>query len=84
MNGQHQQQPITSLQIKKLSPHAKAPTRGSKFAAGYDVYASETQVVPARGKAMIGTGIAIAVPVGTCEFLFWLFLFLFSFFSVSG
>jgi len=69
MTGQ-QQQPIMSLQVKKLSPHAKAPTRGSKFAAGYDIYASETQVVPARGKAMIGTGIAIAVPLGTCEFCF--------------
>ena len=59
-----------SLQVKKLSPSAKAPTRGSKFAAGYDIYAGETKAVPARGKAMIGTGIAIAVPIGTCEFAF--------------
>jgi len=76
MNGhqQQQQQPIMSLQVKKLSPNAKTPTRGSKFAAGYDIYAAETMVVPARGKAMIGTGIAIAVPIGTCEFMpshFW-------------
>lgn len=58
--------PPMALQIKKLSGNAKAPTRGSKFAAGYDVYAAETKVVPARGKAMIGTGIAIAIPLGTC------------------
>lgn len=58
--------PAMALQVKKLSPSAKAPTRGSKFAAGYDMYAAETKVVPARGKAMIGTGIAIAIPLGTC------------------
>jgi len=55
-----------ALQVKRLTPSAKTPTRGSKFAAGYDMYAAETKVVPARGKAMIGTGIAVAVPLGTC------------------
>lgn len=65
-NGHAQQQQAMALQIKKLSPNARAPTRGSKYAAGYDIYAAETKIVPGRGKAMIGTGIAIAVPVGTC------------------
>ena len=59
-----------ALQVKRLTPSAKTPTRGSKFAAGYDMYAAETKVVPARGKAMIGTGIAVAVPIGTCTLLF--------------
>jgi hypothetical protein len=59
--------PIVALQVKRLSPNAKVPTRGSKFAAGYDMYASETKTVPARGKAMVGTGIAVAVPIGTCK-----------------
>ncbi|KAI5798903.1 dUTP pyrophosphatase [Geopyxis carbonaria] len=54
-----------SLQIKKLSPAAKTPTRGSAYAAGYDMYASKDTTVPARGKALVDTDIAIAVPTGT-------------------
>ncbi len=43
---------------------AKIPTRGSKEAAGWDLYSSENIVVPARGKAIIPTGIHIAIPYG--------------------
>lgn len=55
------------LQVKKLAPSAKLPTRGSAFAAGYDVYASKDTTVPARGKVLVDTDISIAVPAGTCE-----------------
>lgn len=61
--------PRPPLFVKKLNDAAKAPTRGSAFAAGYDIYAAAESTVPARGKAMIETGIAIAVPEGTCTFL---------------
>jgi dUTP pyrophosphatase len=57
------------LQIQLLSTKGKAPTRGSAFAAGYDLYSAEDTTVPGRGKAMVSTGIAIAVPAGTCESL---------------
>ncbi|KXL46511.1 hypothetical protein M433DRAFT_29042, partial [Acidomyces richmondensis BFW] len=57
--------PPPALQIKLLSASAKPPTRGSAFAAGYDVYASKEAVVPARGKALVDTDISIAVPAGT-------------------
>ncbi|KIW62656.1 deoxyuridine 5'-triphosphate nucleotidohydrolase [Phialophora macrospora] len=53
------------LLIKKLSPDATTPTRGSAFAAGYDVYASKATVIPARGKALVSTDLAIATPEGT-------------------
>jgi len=56
------------LQIQLLSAKGKAPTRGSEFSAGYDLYSAEDTSVPARGKAMVSTGIAIAVPAGTCKF----------------
>ncbi|KAF2404018.1 dUTP diphosphatase [Trichodelitschia bisporula] len=56
---------VPSLQIQLLSESAKAPTRGSKFAAGLDLYAAEETVIPARGRGFVATGIAIAVPVGT-------------------
>ena len=54
------------LQIKLLRDTARTPTRGSRFAAGYDLYASEPAMVPARGRALVSTGIAVAVPEGTC------------------
>lgn len=53
------------LLIKKLSSTAKLPTRGSAFAAGYDLYASQPTSIPARGKALVETDISIAVPAGT-------------------
>ncbi|KHN95355.1 dUTP pyrophosphatase [Metarhizium album ARSEF 1941] len=55
------------LQVKKLSDKARLPTRGSAFAAGYDIYAAKDTVVPARGKVLVDTDISIAVPAGTCE-----------------
>lgn len=54
-----------ALQVKLLTPSAKAPTRGSAFAAGYDLYASESTKVLSRGQATVSTGISIAVPPGT-------------------
>lgn len=55
------------LQVKKLSPQGRLPTRGSAFAAGYDVYAARDTIVPARGKVLVDTDISIAVPAGTCK-----------------
>ncbi|KAH8891037.1 dUTP diphosphatase [Thozetella sp. PMI_491] len=53
------------LLIKKLSDKARLPTRGSAFAAGYDIYAARDTVIPARGKALVDTDISMAVPAGT-------------------
>ncbi|KAF2723317.1 dUTP diphosphatase [Polychaeton citri CBS 116435] len=57
--------PPPALQVKFLSASAKAPSRGSAFAAGYDLYASKETVIPARGKVLVDTDISIAVPAGT-------------------
>lgn len=51
--------------MKLLSSTAKPPTRGSAFAAGYDLYASKPTSIPARGKVLVDTDISIAVPAGT-------------------
>lgn len=56
------------LLIQKLSSAAKTPTRGSKFAAGYDLYSARATTIPARGKSLVDTDLAIAVPEGTCQF----------------
>ena len=61
------------LLVKKLSEKAKTPTRGSAFAAGYDLYAAKECVIPKRGKALVDTDLAIAVGVGCCM-RFFLFL----------
>jgi len=52
-----------SVKIKKLRPDAIIPTRGSAGAAGYDIYAVESCIVPAKGKAIVDTGIAVCMPV---------------------
>ncbi|CZT17773.1 related to dUTPase [Ramularia collo-cygni] len=57
--------PPPALQVKLLSSTAQPPTRGSAFAAGYDLYASKASTIPARGKVLVDTDISIAVPAGT-------------------
>ena len=52
------------LFIKKLSEFATVPTRGSKFSAGYDLYAAYDYVIKARGKEMVKTDLQIALPPG--------------------
>lgn len=54
-----------SLSVYLLNDKARAPSRGSMGAAGYDMYASEDAIVPARGQALIGTGVSIVCPPGT-------------------
>lgn len=58
---------LPPLQIKKLSDKGRLPTRGSAFAAGYDLYAAKDTTIPARGKALVDTDISMAVPAGTCK-----------------
>lgn len=60
--------PLPPLFVKKLTDTAQAPTRGSAFAAGYDLYSAKETVIPAKGKALVDTGLAIAVPEGCCTF----------------
>ena len=57
-------QKLPQLQIKKLVSNAILPVKGSLEAAGYDLHSLEEKIVPARGKALISTGIAMAIPSG--------------------
>jgi dUTP pyrophosphatase len=52
------------LLVRKLTSDAVIPTRGSEFAAGYDLSSAENTTVPKRGKALIKTDLSIAVPTG--------------------
>jgi dUTP pyrophosphatase len=53
------------LQIKRLSENAILPTRGSVYAAGYDLCSAYDCVIPARGKGLVKTDLAIAIPPNT-------------------
>jgi len=52
------------LKVKKLSENAKLPVRGSKYAAGYDLFAAYEYTIPGEGKELVKTDIAIAIPEG--------------------
>lgn len=47
------------MKIKLLNDKAQLPTRGSEYAAGYDLYASEAIMVRKGCTTLIPTGIAI-------------------------
>ena len=53
------------LLVKILTAEAKPPCRASTDAAGADFFACEGTLVPQGGKAVVQTGIAIAIPYGT-------------------
>tara|TARA_R110002110_G_scaffold163184_2_gene362878 strand:- start:151 stop:573 length:423 start_codon:yes stop_codon:yes gene_type:complete len=52
-----------SLEIK-LNDGARPPKRGSELAAGYDLYANETKIIEPSERALICTGIQMAIPAG--------------------
>ena len=52
------------LPIKKLHPEAKLPTYAHAGDAGMDIYALQDVVVEAGKRALIKTGIAMAIPAG--------------------
>ena len=53
-----------SLRVKKLSEDATLPTRGSGGAVGYDLYSTHEVLIPPTHRALVGSGVAIVLPVG--------------------
>lgn len=54
------------IKIKKLKDNAQTPTRGSEYAAGYDLYAciDEPITITPHSTEKIGTGLAVEIPHG--------------------
>jgi dUTP pyrophosphatase len=50
------------FKIARVSSNAILPVRANAFDAGLDISACEETVVPARGKAIVDTGLAIQFP----------------------
>jgi len=54
-----------SVRVKKLSAAARVPMKGAARAAGHDLYAIVGTDFPAKGQAIVGTGIAIGLSYNT-------------------
>lgn len=54
------------MNIKKLTKSAIMPTKGSEYAAGWDLYADvqEDVVIEPAATVLIGTGWAVEIPIG--------------------
>lgn len=56
---------IEKLKFKKLREDAIIPTKGSKFAAGYDLYSVEDKIIKSKNREMIHTGLSVAIPINS-------------------
>ena len=63
---------MTTLKIKKMRENAILPQRATPGSAGLDLCAciDAPLLLPARGHAVVPTGIAIELPEGTAGFVF--------------
>jgi dUTP pyrophosphatase len=52
------------LTFKRLDDRAVLPSRGSEAAAGLDLYSIENVVIAPTERALVRTGLAVAIPVG--------------------
>jgi dUTP pyrophosphatase len=61
-----------ALFFKRLHPQAALPARATPGSAGLDLSArlDSALTVPARGRAVVGTGIAAEIPAGTVGLVF--------------
>lgn len=55
---------MQQVKIRLLTDNGRFPTRESRGAAGYDLYASHHQTIPVDEIRLVGTDIAIALPPG--------------------
>ncbi|KQB86522.1 dUTP diphosphatase [Corynebacterium lowii] len=57
--------PIDAIKVKRLDPDIPLPKRAFSTDAGADLYAAHTLDLAPGERALVGTGIAIALPPGT-------------------
>jgi dUTP pyrophosphatase len=55
---------LNVLRFKQLDPRAVLPKRGSRLAAGLDVWSIENLDIGPGQRAMAKTGLAVAIPAG--------------------
>ncbi|MCA1592481.1 MAG: dUTP diphosphatase, partial [Acidobacteria bacterium] len=55
---------LDRLEFRRLHTAARLPTRGSEFAAGLDLYSVERVTILAGARAVVRTGLSVAIPHG--------------------
>jgi dUTP pyrophosphatase len=60
---------LTSLPVRRLRPEAVLPSRAYEGDAGLDLSAADAVVLAPGERAVIGTGLAVAVPEGHAAFV---------------
>lgn len=58
-----------AIDIVRLDPELPLPAYAHPGDAGLDLYAREDATLPAGGRVLMPTGVAIAIPVGFCGLL---------------
>ena len=53
------------IEIRKLSDNAIFPSQTNDSDAGWDLYASESLIIPPSSRTLIGTSITLAIPSGS-------------------
>lgn len=63
---------MVNIPVKIINDKAILPTKGSEYAAGYDLYAATDKeiVIPPHTTLKIGTGFSFELPVGTFGAIF--------------
>ena len=52
------------VKVKRVNVNVRLPSKGTEGAAGYDLSAAQSAVVPAHGKCLVQTGLSISLPPG--------------------
>lgn len=50
------------IKVKVLTPNGRVPEKGTRWSAGYDLFAAEAAVVPRLGRKLIKTNISLEIP----------------------
>lgn len=61
---------MATIKVKKLNDNAILPTRGSEYAAGYDLYSCESVTIGPYETIKVHTGLAFELPEGTFGAIF--------------
>ena len=60
---------MTDVLVQRLHPDARTPAAAYPGDAGLDLAAVEEATIPPGGRAVIGTGLAVAIPAGHAGFV---------------
>ena len=55
----------TELKFKKLTGNATTPVRGSRYAAGFDLFSAEFKEILPQCRTVVKTDIGVMLPLGT-------------------